>query len=433
MRNKPTGRRALVALMGFFIAVTFNYALLQPGFGYLSGVYIFVNLCIGAAFIFLYRLWFSQTISELKALSFAVLEEKFDSEGDELKQAASAIKKLTAENTTAIEFITRIGNGELEKAGTIFSEENIVGKNSLYRALLKMRNQLVVIAEKEKERQWTTEGLAVFSEILRTQTEDLSNLCNALVSQLVKYLNANQAAIFVLNDEDLQNEFLELVACYAYEKRKYLTKNIHAGEGLLGQAFLEKQPVYMTDIPLNYTYIKSGLGHSTPDCLLMVPVKLNEEVLGMLEIASFNKLMPYQIEFVEKVSERIASAISTTKINGRTTKLLAESQAHTQALKAQEEEMRQNLEELEATQEASFRMQEELKRNEKIHLERIEELDKARNAMLEQEEMLRAMQEKSQKRSLMFKDKMEKLDIELKGKNAQIKTLTKQLQEIKEK
>jgi PAS domain S-box-containing protein len=116
----------------------------------------------------------------------------------------------------------------------------------------------------------------------------------------------------------------------------------------------------MTEVPNNYVNITSGLGSSNPRCLLIVPLRFNDMVYGVIEMASFSVYQPFQINFIEKVAESIASTISTVKVNLRTIKLLEESKLKSEELAAQEEEMRQNMEELQTTQEESARRELEM-------------------------------------------------------------------------
>jgi PAS domain S-box-containing protein len=101
------------------------------------------------------------------------------------------------------------------------------------------------------------------------------------------------------------------------------------------------------------------LGDANPTSVLIVPLKLNEQIFGVVEIASFTEFRDFEMDFVQKIAESIASTISTVKVNARTQRLLEESQEMTEQMRAQEEEMRQNMEELQATQEEMQRGQSE--------------------------------------------------------------------------
>jgi len=106
-------------------------------------------------------------------------------------------------------------------------------------------------------------------------------------------------------------------------------------ETLLGQVYLEKEKINLTEIPEDYLIITSGLGDASPKHLLLIPLKINEKVEGVLELASFNSFENYQIDFIERICEMLASAITSVKNSENTKQLLQELQFQTESLKAQ--------------------------------------------------------------------------------------------------
>ena len=149
-------------------------------------------------------------------------------------------------------------------------------------------------------------------------------------------------------------------ACYAYDRQKFLSKKIESGEGLVGRCYQEQEKIFLTEIPNDYIKITSGLGDNNPTSLLLIPLAYNNNIFGILEIASFNKYQEHEVEFIERIGESIAATISSAKANIQTAVLLEQSQQQAEEMSSQEEEMRQNMEELRATQEQSTRREQEL-------------------------------------------------------------------------
>ncbi|TAG05247.1 MAG: hypothetical protein EAZ44_03690 [Cytophagia bacterium] len=226
--------------------------------------------------------------------------------------------------------------------------------NPIIQSLLEAQKQTLIIKKQEKKRNWVTNGLANFVEILGSDEKDFSVTADKFINKLVKYVKANQGGLFILNDD---NNTLELIACYAYDKKKYTRKIVASDEGMIGQAFQESATIYLEKIPDNYITIKSGLGTADPNYLLLVPLKNEKKSQGVIELAMFQPLEEYQIEFIEKLAETLATTIVSGKINSQTKKLLQESQKQSTALRNQEEELVKNVEELQAVQELTLKKQ----------------------------------------------------------------------------
>jgi GAF domain-containing protein len=272
----------------------------------------------------------------------------------------TVVTDITDNLRYATEFVREIGKGNFNARMEGINDETFdLNKENLAGELVNMKVKMKASAEDEKRRVWATEGLANFGELLRTANHDMTKLSEEVIIFVVKYLKANQGGVFIVNDEDETNKFLELKAAYAFERKKYLTRKIALGEGLVGQAYLEKETIHLKKIPNNYVSITSGLGGANPHTLILVPLKIEQEVVGVLEVASFKDFEKYEIEFCEKIGESIASTFSAVKVNERTRVLLDQSQQQAEEMRAQEEEMRQNMEELQATQESMERVAKE--------------------------------------------------------------------------
>lgn len=284
------------------------------------------------------------------------------SSGDEIEEMGNELNKSIIGLVEKTEFARNIGNGNLDTDIHLLSEDDLLGKS-----LIEMRNNLRTAHEEEikrksddEKRSWFNEGLALFGDVLRQNHDNIKELSYAIIQNLINYLRANQGGLFIINEESVDDVYFELLASYAYNRKKYKQKQVRLGEGLAGTCAQEKSTIYLTNLPQNYIQITSGLGGANPKCLLIVPLKIEEKVLGLIEIASFNEIAPHEIEFVEKIGQNIASSLMSVRVNEQTAKLLKQSQQQSEILSSQEEEMRQNMEELKATQEEAARKTSEM-------------------------------------------------------------------------
>jgi methyl-accepting chemotaxis protein len=283
-------------------------------------------------------------------------------ENDEVGEILIATNTLSDNLQEASEFATEIGKGNFEKEYFPASEEDRLGH-----ALLSMRDDLSKFKKEDLQRMWVNQGYAKFSEIIRSNDTNLSQLTGVFLQELVKYLDANQGTIFIVDENEKGEVVLNQIACYAYGKNKIAKQQFYPGEGLVGQCFDENDILYLTDIPEDHIKITSGLGEALPNAVLICPIRVDRKVFGVIEIASFKEIQPYQKEFVDKVGESFASVLLSVRNNEKNKILLEQLQEKTEMMRSQEEEMRQNMEELQATQE-------EMLRKESEYLKQIERL-----------------------------------------------------------
>ncbi len=263
------------------------------------------------------------------------------------------IEKLTSKLTETVSFINKIKENDFEAEFINFNKNNPIetGLINLRDILRKNAEDEKHRIEEEKIRQWTVNGIEKFNEILRSSTTNLKSLTDAIIKNLVKYLNSSQGGIFIINNKNEDDIFLELISIFAYDRKKYKKKKILIGEGLLGMCALEKNTIWLNKVPKEYMEIESGLGESSPRSLIIVPLKTNTELLGVIEIASLYEFTKNEINFVENIAENISSTIKTTKISQKTAELLIESRTKSKELALQDSKLRIKINELKKAQE----------------------------------------------------------------------------------
>ncbi|MBN2213227.1 MAG: GAF domain-containing protein [Bacteroidales bacterium] len=246
---------------------------------------------------------------------------------------------------------------------------------------------------REKEQQdimWYNEGLNKFSDLMSKNQGDIKKLTQVIINNLIDYVEAEQGGIFLLNDDNPEDIHLQLAASYAYNKER-LDARFLIGEGYIGTCFKEKKVIELEHPEKEYTAVRSGLGEEHPKYIIFIPIKMDESVEGVIEVASFKKLKGYKVSFVQKMAETLTSIITSEKATQKMFKIVEQSKLQSEELAAQEETLRQNLEEMSAAHEEASRREddlikqaEEFASNETILQEEIESLRSENRKLKEQ-------------------------------------------------
>ncbi|MFC7679430.1 HAMP domain-containing protein [Paenibacillus sp. GCM10028914] len=195
------------------------------------------------------------------------------------------------------------------------------------------------------EQDWLKTNLAKFSRMLQGQ-RDLNAVSRMILSELAPLVSA-QHGVFYLNEEINGTPLLRLFSSYGYQQRKHLSNEFRAGEGLVGQCLVEKQRILLTNVPSDYVVISSGLGEATPLNIVLLPIIFEDQVLAVLELASFRTFSDIDLAFLDQLTESIGIVINTMQVNRRTEELLVQSQSLTEELQYQQQELQHTNEELE--------------------------------------------------------------------------------------
>lgn len=232
----------------------------------------------------------------------------------------------------------------------------------------KQNAELVLSRAKELEQNWINEGVNQLTEILSKSQENVDGTAQLFLNRLIKYTNAGSGLIALLNDDNENDPYLYPSAIYGVSEDLVDLKRIDIGDTLLGACFKTKEMNIIDNAPPHFFKISSGLGESTPGTLLLIPIKSEKSIIGVLELAFFYELESKTFHLLEKIIEALALNIQERMLTKKMKHILEVTNQQFEQTKQKDEEMRQIIEEMEATQE-------EFTRKEKAYLKKIKDYE----------------------------------------------------------
>ncbi|AQS36473.1 multi-sensor hybrid histidine kinase [Shewanella psychrophila] len=184
--------------------------------------------------------------------------------------------------------------------------------------------------------------VSIINELTQGASE-LVVMADNIISALAEMMQAGHGVLYICGEE---SDDLSLSGSYAFKKRKAILSIIPLGEGLVGQCAKEKKTILLTQVPGDYIQINSGLGESTPMNVLVVPVLFEEELMGVIELATFQTFSDEQVEVIELICSNLGIVINNLRSQQRTQTLLLETQRQAEELQAQQEELKSSNESL---------------------------------------------------------------------------------------
>ena len=263
----------------------------------------------------------------------------------------------------------------------------------------RMLHGLREMTEENQRKDWFETGQGKLNDKMRGDQEPTA-LGRGIITFLAEYLNARIAAFYIADD----HHRLKLLGSYAFSRRKNLSNEFEFGEGLVGQAALEKESITITNVPDDYIAVSSSLGETPPRNILVFPVLLNDEVKGVIELGTFDDFQERDLDFLNQVSEGIAIAVESARSRGRVQGLLERTQAQSEELEVQQEELRQNNDELEEQAEALKTSEGRLKEQREELRQTNEELEEQSGALEEKTEALEAQKGDIEKKNAQLEE-----------------------------
>lgn len=261
---------------------------------------------------------------------------------DEIKDTSTALNNLVDRLKNSTDFAQQIGTGNLN--AQYYGQQS---QDVLSSSLLQMQESLIRIQEENNRRKWATEGITIHGELFRKNHKDIKVLGDDFIRSLINYIKGVNGAVYIINHVGASNglisldddsTYFELIGTYAYDIKDDTPKKFRVGQGLVGQCAKERKTLSVNDTSGSNHFIVSGLGKSIPSYIYCIPMILNNQVLGVVEITNFKGFPAYVIQFIETLGESFASSIMNVKSSLQTSNSLKEFESTTfQLLQEQEE------------------------------------------------------------------------------------------------
>jgi HAMP domain-containing protein/signal transduction histidine kinase/CheY-like chemotaxis protein len=250
---------------------------------------------------------------------------------------------LTTQVRAIAEVSTAVTSGDLTRQISVEAQGEVAElKDNINQMIANLRDT----TQKNAEQDWLKSNLARIGGMLQGQ-RDITTVSRLIMSEVTPLVSAQYGAFF-LSDREMTDPSLDLVAGYGVAAGRKAPKRFAFGEGLVGQTAVERKNILLTKAPADYIKISSGLGEAAPVNVIVLPILFEEEVLGVIELASFQEFSPIYRTFLDQLMGTIGVVINTIIANMRTEALLEQSQRLTRELQVQQDELKRSNSELEA-------------------------------------------------------------------------------------
>jgi len=262
----------------------------------------------------------------------------------EIDQIGHSVNKLIIGLRKMAEFAEQIGKSNFSVELAKLSDKDVIGE-----VLINMSKNLSLSLDEDKKRQklereeaWIANGIAHLSKILREHYPDFNTFSDDLLSETIKYTDSKMGAVYVFF-ENGNGGVLRQTASFGADNVMGERIEFRPRQSEIGRAYVSKKTIVLENLPRDFFQIRSGLGNVIPKYVYVIPFVLNEECLGVIEIAELEKLDDFKIQFLERISESIAVTISRLKYNFQTRSMLDDTSKTADKLQAKEDVLNKQL------------------------------------------------------------------------------------------
>lgn len=222
-------------------------------------------------------------------------------------------------------------------------------------ALNSKLEEVVDLNAAANERNWLLTGVNDMKDSLQG-THHRDELVRKCLHTLTTFADFTAGAFYYYDDTHMDFRLVSAVSMPAS-----IPAIVAMNDGFLGDAANNRNIRVIHDLPATYWQLGSASGHAAPGSIVLVPLRMEKELLGVIELATFKVVTPLQLRLLELLEKDISVAVNAANVRGKVLTLLRQVQEQKEILISQQEELRQSNEELSRQSEVLQASEEELR------------------------------------------------------------------------
>ncbi|MFE7773697.1 HAMP domain-containing protein [Streptomyces sp. NPDC057445] len=252
---------------------------------------------------------------------------------------------LTRQVRAIAEVTSAVAEGDLTRSIAVEAPGEV---GDLKDNINSMVESLRATTRANEEQDWLKTNLARISGLMQS-SNDLTEVASVIMNEVPPLVSAQYGAFF-LTEEAADGSGPELVMTAAYgipaQPSDRGPARFRLGESLVGQAALSRRTVAVDDLPPGFVTVSSGIGSTDPEALIVLPIVVEDQVLGAVELAALRPFTSIHRDFLDQFIETVGVNVSSLIAHARTDELLDQSQRLTAELRARSQELQARQEEL---------------------------------------------------------------------------------------
>ncbi len=243
---------------------------------------------------------------------------------------------LTTQLRAIVDVATAVTKGDLTRSIQVEAQGEVAFVKDNINEMIRNLKETTL---RNEEQNWLKTNLAKFSRMLQGQRDVLA-VGKLILSELAPVVSAQHGVFYIMSGDGDEAE-LKLLASYAASDGNGLPTRFKLGQGLIGQAAIDKERILLSDVPTDYIRVQSGLGESRPINIVVLPILFEGEVKAVMELSSLERFNPTHQALLDQLAESIGIVLRTIEANRRTEGLLEQSQSLAAELQKTNQELQE--------------------------------------------------------------------------------------------